>query len=271
MRLSSSIDMVVLSTVAKKSEVEIYFNRYRDNPISEYWQGYGVKAYKHNFNIKIGDSSLYVGIQHNMKKSIQGSVDMVAKYNPNKVFGVELASVICQFFIGNPFTKVKSFDLAIDIPINILSVFPQPEGKMSKRVIDNGGDNKTYYFKERGSNGAIKIYNKKREACLDYELTRYEMTLNPNISIDGMCFYELDERLLIPLYISGDVQLGFEVKGTDKVLLLACLEHFEYLDELPRKKKAKIKEFIENLLCQVEINVEPLNNVINSYFNNMLS
>lgn len=263
--------MVVLSTVSKKSEVELYFNRYRDNPDSTYWQGHGVKAYKHNFTINIGDSSVYVGIHHNMKKAVQGSVDMVIKYNPNKVYGVELASIICQFFIGNPFTKVKSFDLAIDIPINILQVFPQPVGKMSKRIIDNGGDNKTYYFKERGSNGAIKIYNKKREAGLDYDLTRYEITLNPNVTLDGMSFYRLDEDLLIPMFITGDVQLGFDVTGTDKVLLLACLEHYEYLDELPRKKKAKIKEFIENLLCQVEINVEPLNKTVNSYFNNMLS
>lgn len=274
MKLTSSIDMVVMETVVKVSQLEPYLKGWEYRPEVEYWQGYGIKSHRHNYNFKVDrDSSFYVAVQHNSPKKylsiIGGSVDIVVKYNPNKVSSVELARLLVTFFVDNPFTILKSFDLAIDIPINILSVFPQPTGKMGKRTFDNGGDNKTYYFKERGSNGSTKIYNKSREAGLDYDLTRYEITLVPKVPLRDMAFYSLDENLLIPLYITGDVQLGLEVTGTDKVLLLACLEHYEYLDELPRKKKAKIKELISNLLCQVDLEITPLNKTIRSFFSQL--
>lgn len=263
--------MVVLKTIARRNEVELFFNRYRDNPDCQYWEGHGAKCYRHNFNISIGEGTVFVAMHHTMSKVTGDSVDLKIKYNPNKVWGVELASIMYKFFVSNPFTIVKSFDLAIDIPINIKQIYPIIEGKMSRRVIDNGGDDKTLYFKERGSNGSIKIYNKKREANLPYELTRYEITFNPDVALDKMCFYKVDEDLLVPMYVAGDVQLDISIKGTDKVLLLACLEHYEYINELSRDKKKKIKEYISNLLCQVEIDSTLLNKTINFYFSNMIA
>lgn len=268
--------MVVLETIVKQNDFEFYVSGWEYRPEVDYWVGHGVKAHRHNYNFKIDkENSFYIALQHNMGKKVlkgtKGAVDLMVKYNPNKVRSVELARLLATFFVGNPFTVVKSFDLAIDMPINILNVFPQPEGKMSKRIIDNGGDNKTYYFKERGSNGSTKIYNKTREAKLDYDLTRYEITLTPKVSLNDMSFYNLDPNLLMPLYITGDMQLDVSVSGTDKVLLLACLEHYEYLDELPRKKKVKIKEIISNLLCQVDLDINPLNKTIHTYFNAIVS
>lgn len=270
MELKYSIDMSVLTTRVRKKDIEKFMNRYADDPNFNYWQGYGIKAYKHNFNISEGDSSIFLGIHHNMKNNPQDSIDVTMKYNPNKVKGEYLKLILNEFFINNCYTKIKSFDVAIDIPLNITRIYPVPYGKIGKRVFDNGGDDKTYYFGQRSSDGAIKIYNKTREAKLDYDLTRYEITFNPDISVYMAKNLTITDSYILPCNVINDTQLPMELIGTDKVLVLACVEHEEYLKELSRRKRDKVKELISNCFGRLEIDINSINNTFNSYISSIL-
>ena len=229
-----------------------------------------ISAYRHNFYIEDYDvfgvkCSFWLGASHNSRKQSKDT-DVVIEYNPNKCLESPILNYLLDnVFRNNKYVEVKSFDLAIDIPCNILDLNISQSGNMGRRIFDNGSDDKTYYFRKGKSNGAIKIYNKKRESKLSYELTRYEITLNPNMYICDMAAYTVPEDLFVSINCLSEFQLGVDVKGIDKVLLLACMEHNEYLKELDRRKRKKIEQLLaEN--CSVDFDYKYIYSVILNYF-----
>lgn len=265
-----SIDKVRLRFDLYLEEFKGIFKRFEFESNVLYREKMSLLSYRHNFyftgcNVFGEKCSYWVGAGHNSKN--RGKViDVVLEYNPNKCNGEKNLEYLKSKLIDNgKLCVVKSFDLAIDIYKNICDIIPNPVGRMNKRVIDNGGDNKTYYFKERNSNGAIKIYNKKRESNLKYDLTRYEITLKPNIYLHRMNSYDIPVDLFIELFFIGGFQLDLDINGTDKVLLLACLEHSEYLRELPRKKKKKIEQLLKSS-CSVVFSFAEIKRVVSSFF-----
>lgn len=227
-----------------------------------------ISSYRHNFFIEdlnlFGDKcSFWIGSTHNARKH-SDFVDVVLEYNPSKCEGsVILSYVLDHIFKDNKFVEVKSLDVAIDIPCNILDISYSRKGNMSRRVFDNGGDDRTYYFRKGKSNGALKIYNKRRESSLDYELTRYEITLTPNVLISDIDSYNVPSDLFIPVSCVGGFQMPIDVKGIDKVLMLACMDNPEYLSELDRRKRKKIEQLLaEN--CSIDFDFDKINFVIRS-------
>ncbi|MBP3931515.1 MAG: hypothetical protein J6D47_18375, partial [Peptostreptococcaceae bacterium] len=217
-----------------------------------------------------GKCKFWIGSSHNSRKS-SDHVDFVIEYNPNKCNGSALLDyVMNHIFKNNRHVEVKSLDVAIDIPINILDLSYSVKGNMNRRIFDNGSDDKTYYFRKGKSNGAIKIYNKKRESNLDFELTRYEITLNPNRSIDTMYSYEVPRELFISVRNVSSFQMPVGLSGTDKILLLACMEHPEYVKDLSRDKRKKIEQLLaEN--CSIDFNYETINKTIKDFINSIYS
>lgn len=271
----TSVDMVTMTTVFKQRIIQKYIDRFSVMSNVKAYESTKITEYRYSYIVHSGVSTVYIGIQHNARNKEPGVVDMMIKFNPNKIDYDDIRALVAEVFINNHFTKVKSVDIALDMPINIKSIFPVKPRNISHRYIDNTGDDITWYFRKRGSHGHTKIYNKRREIQakegydVGMDLTRYEITLLPGVGLDVMPFYKIEEDLLLSMYLSGDVQLGFEINGTDKVLMLACLEHPEFLGDLSRRKKEKIMEYITKYCCQIDLEINSINKVLNNYFSSL--
>lgn len=80
--------------------------------------------------------------------------------------------------------------------------------------------------------------------------------------------YDIPVDLFVELFFVGGLQLNLDLNGTDKVLLLACVEHPEYLKELPRKKKKKIEQLLKSS-CSLAFPFAEIKRVVCSFFCNL--
>lgn len=271
MEINYSVDMLRLKVEVPYDVVcWIIHNPFKLEPKVSYKMMTSISAYRHNFYIKDyngwgEECSFWVATCHNSKRILKtGVADVILEFNPNKCTGSTLLNyVIDHLFKDACFVEVKSLDIAIDIPCNILDLCISRKGNMSRRLFDNGSDDITYYFRKGKSNGAIKIYNKKREAKLNHELTRYEITLNPNMYIDKMQFYDIPTDLFIDISCVGGFQIPLDLVGTDKILLLACIEHPEYLRDLSRRKREKIEQLLAES-CSISFDYGIIKNTIDN-------
>lgn len=274
MSVRYSIDMVRLKAeIPVKVLDNMVIKPFETEPNIKYSMKTSITAYRHNFFIEGYDlfgskCSYWVGASHNSRKH-SDHTDVVLEYNPNKCTGEPvLEYLLDHIYKDNRYVEVKSLDVAIDIPCNILDLNIGQCGNMSRRIFDNGSDDKTYYFRKGKSNGAIKIYNKKRESKLDYELTRYEITLNPNMCICDIDSYAVPESLFIPIRNISNFQMPIDIKGNDKVLLLACMEHMEYIKYLDRRKQKKIEQLLAES-CSIEFDFKYIYQIIIDFFKNI--
>jgi len=232
----------------------------------------GISAYEHNFNIKDynmwgEECSFWIGCGHNSRPKGQ-LIDVTLDYNPNKCDGSELLDyVLNKVFRNNSDVEVRKFDLAIDIPCNILDI-AFAKANRSYRLFDNGCDDKTHYFGSRGSDGSLKIYNKKRESKLSYDLTRYELTLLPKISICSMLNYSFDDSYIHPITLVNGLQLDMELSGQDKFNVLAALDNPMLLSLLEKRKASKIKKII-NSLSPVSFDTKQIEECVGGFFRNI--
>lgn len=270
MNIDYSLDMIRLRVeIPVKALEKIVLKPFQSESNVKYSMKTSITSYRHNFYIEGYNSfgskcSYWVGSSHNSRKH-SDHTDIVLEFNPNKCNGEYILEYLLNnVFRNNRYVEVKSLDVAIDIPINILDLNISQSGNMNRRLFDNGSDDKTYYFRKSKSNGAIRIYNKKREARLNHELTRYEITLNPNMLISDMSLYSIPKDLFISVYDISNFQIPVNLNGTDKILLLACMEHMEYLKELGRDKRKKIEQLLaEN--CSICFDFKVINQLIYDY------
>ena len=108
-------------------------------------------------------------------------------------------------------------------------------------------ENMTEYLGVRSSHGQVKLYNKALERGLESDLTRLEITVDYERCSWG------EFRRLFPVVLDNGSQLPDDLNGTDYVLCMACLEHAEYLQALPFRRRKKI----EQLLATTAQNVQP--------------
>ena len=267
-----SLDMVRMSCEIKVQDFKYIFNILVNDSNVSYREMNSITAYRHNFYIKdsfesgdikykylvhgdyleqvridkLDSCSFWVGAYHNARFEKSSYIDLVIEYNPNKcASSYYLDYILRRCFLDNDSTTVKKIDFAIDIPLDIKDVHLIRDYNSSFRVFDNGGSDRTYYMRKRGSNGSFKLYNKRLESNLSFDKTRYEITLHVNNSLKYIDSYKADLNLFPKLRLTDSVQLDFnfssKITGTDKVLLLACMEHPEYLKELSRDKRKKIE------------------------------
>jgi len=266
--LRYSIDMVRLRTELSNEFVEMCIARFGGEPNCNYYRKSSIKEHRHNFHFEdyslFGKCKFWLGVQHNSRGS-SPLVDLVLEYNPNKCVGSPILDyILSNFYINNPHAEVRKMDVAIDIPTNILDLRLYKD-RRDLTVIDKGSDNKTYYVGARGSEGHIKLYNKKRESDLDYELTRYELTITPKEYIDKIVgSYSLDPGLLISVTDVNNFQLDMDLKGQDKLNIIACIDNPSLLSLLDKRKAKKIKDTISSI-SPVCFDIGSINNTISDF------
>ncbi|PRX15949.1 hypothetical protein BX659_1793 [Orenia metallireducens] len=246
-----SIDKVRLKTRLAKDVVQFKMRKYESDPRVEYWEGYKITEYRHNWRFKLGvDETVYIGCQHNSEPPVELRTGFVIEYNPNKVEkdNCVLDELLMLFTKTEPI--VQKLDVAVDfykVNINWVTLFKGSKRKIT--TLDYGSDDKTYYIGEVGQEGRVKVYNKAKERSKKSypvpfsDWTRYEITLKPDVITSNIQDYKIDIEIPNITYIQPHKIK--DLNSTDRILLKAIKAGLAELAELPRRKKEKLKPFIQ--------------------------
>lgn len=186
--------------------------------------------------------SFSIGVRHNMdtdKNSMTGFIE----FNPNKCdIGVvsKYMSIIRMYsnYLGNGFYfDLIRYDMGIDIKVPRYALKLIKEGKRIYQYIQSSS--LTEYLGVRHTNGYTKLYDKREENKLDYDLTRLEVTC---VDIDSVTLPRV-------AYASGQYDLDFGLNDTDFVLVSLIRQQDEqqqqyYLSKLGRGKREKLRPYI---------------------------
>lgn len=113
-----------------------------------------------------------------------------------------------------------------------------------------GYDNKTYYMGR--TNNRIKIYNKRLETGLDYDLTRVEITSKIDLNIKDILFYTYDVKLP-DLYLNNYLYTFKDYEDRTLLAILYAVQSGFNLNDLSRRYKDKVKSLLEG---NYKINLE---------------
>lgn len=202
--------------------------------LSDYYECTRVWNYRHLFTFGFNGMKFVMGYQLNGAKAderLKGFID----FNPNKVLasvylnqGIISAGFVgldsideCPFLDDEGYTshqivldcfkdfyklmlrfckyiQIKRFDIAIDIPIvrDRVQLF---KDKRKYGQFFNSRLDYTEYLGRGSHGGRVKVYNKTIESCLDYDLTRVEVTSDTLDYIEFMAYFPkirvVDKRL----------------------------------------------------------------------------
>lgn len=109
-------------------------------------------------------------------------------------------------------------------------------------MFSQGGDNRTYYLGR--TNNRIKIYNKKIESGLDYDLTRLEISSKLDFEVNMIDFYHYDIELP-ELYLNNYLYSFNDYEDKTLLAVLYAVQCGFNLNDLSRRYKDKVKSLLE--------------------------
>lgn len=221
--------------------------------------------YRQTFNMRVGYSSVTIKLLHN------GSSDNRCYFecNPNKCFDDPKCKQLLDFIWSRSVIFfIRRFDLAIDI-LRPRYLFRFDKDRRHKVTYATSKDNYTEYLGKRNKPGHCCLYDKEREAKLDYPCTRVEVTLENPLREETMQTMQ-DELPKLKVSNNQKTSLDYEsLSSTDKVLinLFSNCEDVEFkasqFKNLDWKKQKKLKEFIYADEVDFVFNIPSIYNVIN--------
>ena len=102
------------------------------------------------------------------------------------------------------------------------------------------------------TNNRIKIYNKRIESGLDYDLTRVEITSKIDLNIKDILFYAYDVKLP-DLYLNNYLYSFKDYEDRTLLAILYAVQSGFNLNDLSRRYKDKVKSLLEG---NYKINLE---------------
>lgn len=102
------------------------------------------------------------------------------------------------------------------------------------------------------TNNRIKIYNKRIESNLDYDLTRVEITSKIDLNIKDILFYSYDVKLP-DLYLNNYLYTFKDYEDKTLLAILYAVQSGFALNDLSRRYKDKVKSLLEG---NYKINLE---------------
>lgn len=248
MDIKYSVDMVRLLVKLRPGEFQTIFDYQAKMPDISYYMSNRVKDYHYNIVVKKEKYSYWMGYKHN---SSQDNNDFVLEYNPNKVHD----DMLVDYILNNYFNKVTcydirylpkvcSVDIAVDIPINILNclVFKQTKGRYLFYSGSTGRADDFTIYVGKGP-GRVKIYNKALESGLNYDLTRYEVSLKLDKPLQQIRNVKVNVELK-PILKIIDMKIGMdpEIRAT----INGFLQEPYLVNQLSQYKRKKYREMIDN-------------------------
>lgn len=188
--------------------------------------------------------SIGFGLNNNGKQDYKGFID----FNPNKVSKWDILQLF--FYKCGSYMKkktIKRYDLAIDIPINRTMVHLVKDRRSYHYLSDRSI---TEYLGKRNNHNFVKVYDKKIESGLNYDLTRIEITINP------------EENLIFPSVQVHKYQSELclvNLSPSDRVMyqLLSQVEDpFKYIQQLHPAKRRFFKELMKNQYEELQMNYQ---------------
>jgi len=251
-----SIDKIRLKTYITYQDfknLESFIKFYYSKNIKKFWLSDKKSSFHYNYNIEIEDGKSFVfQFMHNSESvnydKIEKQYNFTIEFNPNKLRDNFLILYILNSY---SFWYLRSFDLAIDIPINILDILFDKNRKRNYKIFSSGGDNMTYYIGTKEKDGSIKIYNKKVESNLKIvgNLTRIEITRKyEDLPITGIKNYNFGEQFLPSIFLNQYVFSFSDITTKDKTILaiLYAVQSGFPLSELSRRYREKIENMLES-------------------------
>lgn len=272
MNFKYSVDMIRLSVKLQSGEFQTIFDYQARMPDISFYMSNRAKDYHYNIVVKKNDYSYWMGYKHN---SSMENKDFVLEYNPNKVHN----DVLVNYILSNYFNKltcydirylpkVCSVDIAVDIDVNILNclVFKQTRGRYMFYSGDTGrADDYTIYIGK--GDGRVKVYNKALERGLDYDLTRYEISLKLDKPLQMIKMLRVDVETK-PILKIIDMQIGIdpELRAT----LSGFLQEPYLINQLSQYKRKKYREMIDNCV-DFKLDNREIEKIIIEYIDNNIN
>lgn len=247
--MTYSVDMIRLKTFLTYSvftEIEFRFKTVWKDYIKKQYTTPQLKQFFYNYVIKIGEGqTFWFGFCHNTERRSfyeNAEYNFTIQFNPNKIKDNKIIQYLLSLS-GKWF--IKSFDLAIDLKINILDIITDISGKNMMCVRSYGYDNKTI---EMGKgDGRLKIYNKKIESKLNIQgdLTRIEVSREiDDFPISDMKNFDYGE-VFPSLYLNQYIYSLSDYEDKTLFAILYAVQNGFPLKDLSRRYREKIRLMFE--------------------------
>ncbi len=247
--MTYSVDMIRLKTSLTYStftEIEFRLKTCWASYVKKQWTTPQLKQFFYNYDIEIEEGkNFWFGFCHNTERRsfYEGAeYNFTIEFNPNKIKDNKILKYLLSLS-GKWY--IKSYDLAIDIKINILEIITDISGKRRNLTISNGYDDKTICIGK--GDGRLKIYNKKKESNLNIqgELTRVEITRE----LDDFCISDVKllnyDNNFPTLYLNKYIYSFESYKDRTLFALLYAVQNGFPIQDLSRRYREKIKELFE--------------------------
>lgn len=214
------------------------------------WLGHHPAVCRHNYNISAENGETwYFGVGRYVGAPNEYWEDVKIEFNPAKVGKTAWFAEFYHLLVSSAkYIDFKRFDVAIDIPV-ARSRLRLLKDQRKYALLEYSAENKTEYLGVRSSHGNAKLYNKALEQGVDADLTRLEITLE----YEKATWVEF-QRIFPCVFVVGGAVAPADLKGTDLVLFLSCVEHPQYLRLLGYDKRKKIERL---LVTNAQKNIEP--------------
>lgn len=246
--ITYSIDMIRLKTYITYSvftEIEFRFKTCWKDFIKRYYTSPRQKEFFYNYVIEIEDNSFWFGFCHNNERRSffeESEYNFTIEFNPNKLKDNKIIEYLLNLS-GDWY--IKSFDLAMDLKINILDIITDTSGRRRDLITSYGYDNKTIVIGK--DDGRVKIYNKKIESDLKilHDLTRVEVSRY----FDDYPVNEISKfnygNIFPNLYLNQYVYSLSDYKDKTLLAILYAVQNGFPVKDLSRAYKSKIKNLLE--------------------------
>lgn len=246
--ITYSIDMIRLKTYISYSvfsEIEFRFKTCWKDYIKRYYTTPQQKQFFYNYVIEVGDNSFWFGFCHNTERRSffeESEYNFTIEFNPNKLKDNKIIEYLLNLS-GKWF--IKSFDLAMDLKINILNIITDTSGRKRDLITSYGFDDKTIVSGK--GDGRVKIYNKKKESNLKivHDLTRIEVSREiddfPVGDIKNFNYGDIFPNL----YINNYIYTFEDYKDKTLLAILYAVQSGFPMKDLTRVYKNKIKKLLE--------------------------
>lgn len=241
-----SLDMIRLNLVFvdKIQEFVTWLSRVgfaEDNLDIVHWLSVREFSYRNMFRIITNEYSFAMAIGFNGSSDSKNNGWI--EFNPNKCKG-EFFDKFIMMLKDYTFTrKVSRYDLAIDIPIPRYLVRIHKDQRNYQYIKSQSSE--TEYLGRRNNIGFVKLYDKKVESDLDYDLTRLEITCElGNINFPTINITPLQEKFEFE-----------DLTASDKVMieLLKQVDNpARYLGQLHYRKRKKLEPYLWSDTVQLD-------------------
>lgn len=216
--------------------------------------GLGFSKYHHNVRIGEGGGAIHIGFKHNSVMENQNSYRLRFEVNPSKqlaVGGSEARQNAVDIFVGSfsANTKlIKGIDVAFDVPMPKEKLFVVSKTGRGRNIIKG-----TTYYGERGQNGHLKVYDKKKELerkqgieIEEEHLTRIEFGLKLADPLTFHLFSKVGTVGINDLYQASVLDIE-KSQGVVKACILAVSSGEMQMGELSRTYQLKTKKALADM------------------------